>query len=31
VDECVSIDELVDTAAIVAVAAMRWCAVSAAS
>ena len=31
VDECVSIDELVDTAAIVAVAAMRWCGVSAAS
>ena len=29
VNECVSIDELVDTAAIVAVAAMRWCGVSA--
>ncbi len=27
VNECVSIDELVDTAAIVAVAAMRWCGV----
>ena len=30
VNECVSIDELVDTAAIIAVAAMRWCGVGAA-
>ncbi len=29
VNECVSIDELVDTAAIIAVAAMRWCGVGA--
>ncbi len=29
VNECVSIDELVDTAAIIAVAALRWCGVSA--
>jgi acetylornithine deacetylase len=31
VNECVSIDELVDTAAIIAVAALRWCGVNAES